>query len=353
MAQPVEPHDLKSDTFVEERLTDGELYLRLEDYLRAAILLTDIVDHYPTHRAYPEALFLLGESLFLAGDYLGARKRYAEVIDRSASRPFSPFLQPSLSRLIEIAIHTRDFDEVDGYFARLEALPSATLSVTTAYFRAKYLYNRAVPVDDVLNAPPNAAIQRVDQAASSTRARASSPSQAAPSSPCGRSTSSEPFTPSAASTSTPSPRSSASSATSPRTTRRPGRRAHLPRPRAPLLRNRTARAGARSLPSRPANLVPLRRGAVRARLDLHPYGRRRPSRARARGTVGGSARQPSQRRWQSPARRPPGADGRYDEAEAVFDEVRATFGPIRDELARNASSIPIFTRTSGRLSAKT
>jgi len=163
MANPVPPHDLKSDTFVEERLTDGELYLRLEDYLRAAILLMDIVEHYPTHRAYPEALFLLGESLFFAGDRLGARKRYAEVIDRSSDPAFSPYLQMALSRLIEIAIHTRDFREVDGYFARLEALPSATLSVTTAYFRAKYLYSRAVPIDDVLNGPPNAAIRRVDQ----------------------------------------------------------------------------------------------------------------------------------------------------------------------------------------------
>jgi tetratricopeptide (TPR) repeat protein len=35
--------------------------------------------------------------------------------------------------------------------------------VTTAYFRAKYLYNRAVPVDDVLNAPANAAIRGIDQ----------------------------------------------------------------------------------------------------------------------------------------------------------------------------------------------
>jgi tetratricopeptide (TPR) repeat protein len=163
MATRVRPHDLKSDTFVEERLTDGELYLRLEDYLRAAILLMDIVEHYPTHRAYPEALFLLGESLFLAGDYLGARKRYAEVIDRSSEPTFSPYLQMALSRLIEIAIHTRDFREVDGYFARLETLPSSTLSVTTAYFRAKYLYNRAVPVDEVLNAPPDAAIGGVDQ----------------------------------------------------------------------------------------------------------------------------------------------------------------------------------------------
>ena len=163
MATRVRPHDLKSSTFVEERLTDGELYLRLEDYLRAAILLMDVVEHYPTHRAYPEALFLLGESLFLAGDYLGARKRYAEVIDRSSEPAFSPHLQMSLSRLIEIAIHTRDFREVDGYFARLEALPSSTLSVTTAYFRAKYLYNRAVPVDDVLNAPATAAIRGIDQ----------------------------------------------------------------------------------------------------------------------------------------------------------------------------------------------
>ena len=163
LAQRVNTSDLKSDTFVEERLTDGELYLRLEDYLRAAILFTDIVDHYPSHRAYPEALFLLGESLFLAGDYLGARKRYAAVIERGDEAPFATFLQPSLSRLIQIAIHTQDFDDIDSYFARLEALPSATLTETTTYYRAKYLYSRAVSVDDVRNAPPNAAIQNLDQ----------------------------------------------------------------------------------------------------------------------------------------------------------------------------------------------
>jgi len=163
MATQVRPHNLKSATFVEERLTDGELYLRLGDNLRAAIVLTDIVEHYPTHRAYPEALFLLGEALFHGGDYLGARRRYAEVIERSSDPAFSPYIQRALARLIEIAIHTRDFREVDGYFARLEALPSSTLSVTTAYFRAKYLYNRAVPIDGVLESPPNGAIRGVDQ----------------------------------------------------------------------------------------------------------------------------------------------------------------------------------------------
>ncbi|MGD8317714.1 MAG: tetratricopeptide repeat protein [Myxococcales bacterium] len=163
MARRIPAEGLKSGTFVEERLTDGELYLRLGDYLRAAILFTDIVDHYSEHRAYPEALFLLGESLFSAGDYLGARKRYAEVIDRGSDPAFSDYLQPSLSRLIEISIHTRDFRDMDKYFARLEALPSEALSVSTAYFRAKYLYNRAVPIRDVLEAPPDASLPGIDQ----------------------------------------------------------------------------------------------------------------------------------------------------------------------------------------------
>ncbi len=164
MSRPVPVNTRKTDTFVEERLADGELYLRLEDYLRAAILFTDIVEHYQTHRAYPEALFLLGESLFLAGDTLGARRRYEEIIDRGSESAFSVYLERSLSRLIEIAIETQDFRGVDVYFARLEALPSSTLSVTTAYFRAKYLYNRAVPVDQVLNAPADRAIRGIDQA---------------------------------------------------------------------------------------------------------------------------------------------------------------------------------------------
>lgn len=164
MSRPVRVNTLKSDTFVEERLTDGELYLRLEDYLRAAILFTDIVEHYQSHRAYPEALFLLGESLFLAGDNLGARRRYEEIIDHGSDPAFSPYLEPSLARLIEIAIDTQDFRGIDVYFTQLEAIPSAALSVTTAYFRAKYLYNRAVPVNQVLNAPADRAIRGIDQA---------------------------------------------------------------------------------------------------------------------------------------------------------------------------------------------
>lgn len=138
----------RSPTYVEERLTDGELYYRLRDYVRASIIFTDIVDNFEQHRAYPDALFLLGESLFQAGDYLGARRNYRRVLDRSSDPAFRPYVQRSLGRLIEVAIHLRDFDGVDEHFQALSRLPSAEVEATTAYFRAKYLYSRAVPLEE-------------------------------------------------------------------------------------------------------------------------------------------------------------------------------------------------------------
>jgi TolA-binding protein len=149
VAEPLRGQELRSPTFVEERLTDGELFYRLQDYVRASIILTDIVDNYPQHRAYPDALFLLGESLYAAKDYLGARTRLRQLIARADETSFRPYAARSLGRLIEIAIHTRDFDGVEGYFQRLAKLPPQEVEAATAYYRAKYLYNRAVSTEDV------------------------------------------------------------------------------------------------------------------------------------------------------------------------------------------------------------
>lgn len=135
---------LRSPTHVEERLTDGELFFRLRDYVRASVILTDIVENYPAHNAFPDALFLLAESLFKANDYLGARARYRTIIERADDAKFRPYVQRALGRLIEIAIHIRDFDGVDEYFARLSKLPPSEVEAATNYFRAKYLYSRAI-----------------------------------------------------------------------------------------------------------------------------------------------------------------------------------------------------------------
>ncbi|MGF1467785.1 MAG: tetratricopeptide repeat protein [Sandaracinaceae bacterium] len=150
LREPLRRSRMRSATFVEERLIDGELFYRLQDYVRASIIFTDIVDNYPRHRAYPDALFLLADSLFRAGDYLGARTRFREVIQHSEEAPYRPYVQRALGRLIEIAIHTRNFDGVEGYFARLSRIPPSEIEATTAYYRAKYLYNRAVPTEDVI-----------------------------------------------------------------------------------------------------------------------------------------------------------------------------------------------------------
>ncbi|HEX4353887.1 MAG TPA: hypothetical protein VHZ95_13255, partial [Polyangiales bacterium] len=118
-SSPVHGAELRSATYVEERLTDGELFFRLHDYVRASIILTDICENYPKHASYPDALSLLGDSLFQAGDYLGARERYRTILDHADEPPFRSRVQPALGRLIEIAIKIRNFDGIDRYFERL------------------------------------------------------------------------------------------------------------------------------------------------------------------------------------------------------------------------------------------
>ncbi len=160
----------RSPTHVEERLTDGELFYRLQDYVRASIIFTDIVENYPQHSAYPDALFLLADSLYRAGDYLGSRTRFRQLLDRAGEPAYRPYIQRALGRLIEVAIHTRDFDGVEEYFNQLSRLPPQEVEAATNYYRAKYLYNRAVPTEDVLrdrdegDAPPALDQDRLEQA---------------------------------------------------------------------------------------------------------------------------------------------------------------------------------------------
>ncbi len=141
---PLRRSQLRSATHVEERLTDGELFFRLQDYVRASVIFTDIVDNHKKHRAYPDALFLLAESLFHAGDYLGARAHFRQVIAGAQVPAYRAYIARSLGRLIEIAIHIQNFDGVDGYFDQLSRLPPSEVQAATNYFRAKYLYSLAI-----------------------------------------------------------------------------------------------------------------------------------------------------------------------------------------------------------------
>lgn len=149
-------HMRRSPTYVEERLTDGELFFRLKDYVRSSIIFTDIVEQFPNHRAYPDAQYLLAESLFMAEDHLGARTNFRKILDRASEQSFKQYIQHTLGRLIEIAVHTNDYDGVEGYFEKLSQLPPSEVEAATSYFRAKYLYNLSVDTNDT-EAPLDAA----------------------------------------------------------------------------------------------------------------------------------------------------------------------------------------------------
>ncbi len=171
--EPLAETERRSATHVEERLTNGELFYRLQDYVRASIIFTDIVDNYASSPSYPDALYLLADSLFRAGDYLGARTRFRQIIEHSSEARFRSYVERALGRLIEIAIHTNDFEGVDEVFAQLSRLPPSDIGASTAYFRAKALYSQAVPTEDIIAAmattggePPDAsaALARIDTA---------------------------------------------------------------------------------------------------------------------------------------------------------------------------------------------
>lgn len=133
-------HEKVSGTQVEKRVADGELYFRLGDYQRAAIVFLDIADRFPNHPAYPNALFMLAESMFHSSDYYGARSRYIEILDSQANPGFSKYIAPALSRLLEISMHLQHFEGAEKYFGQLDSISGGAVQAITKYVKGKYFY---------------------------------------------------------------------------------------------------------------------------------------------------------------------------------------------------------------------
>jgi TolA-binding protein/uncharacterized coiled-coil DUF342 family protein len=128
-----------------ERFADAEIMYRGRDYSHAAVLFTDIVTNYRDTPAFANALFLLGESLYEAGDRYGARSRFREVLTHANDPLFRPWIQRSLGRLIEIALRTGDVAGMDEMFSRLNQIPPGDIEAQTTYARGKYLFLRPNP----------------------------------------------------------------------------------------------------------------------------------------------------------------------------------------------------------------
>jgi len=136
------------------RVVDAEMLYKLKNYSEAATVLLDVVEKYPNAQGYDDALVLLGDSLFQEKDYKSARHYYEMAVQKNTG---SRLEQRALQQLIEVSLHTEDFDHVDEYLKRLENIPLGQLEPSVPYVRGKYAY-RSGRYDEALvlfaNIPP-------------------------------------------------------------------------------------------------------------------------------------------------------------------------------------------------------
>lgn len=140
----------------EARIADGEMLLRTEDYERAAILFNQVIEQYADHpTAYPDALFLLGETYYASKELMSARRAYRELVSHIDEPRFAPYMGRGLARLIDVAVRLDDNATIDEVFAQMSRLPSTSAEGGIQYARGKGLYAKG----DYLGA--KAALERV------------------------------------------------------------------------------------------------------------------------------------------------------------------------------------------------
>lgn len=125
----------------EARIADGELLLRSKDYDRAAILFNQVIEQHKDHpTAYPDALFLLGETYFASQQHMSARRVYREMAAHIGERRFTPYMGKALARLVDVAVRLDDHETIDEVFAKMAQLPSSSIEGGLQYARGKGLY---------------------------------------------------------------------------------------------------------------------------------------------------------------------------------------------------------------------
>jgi tetratricopeptide (TPR) repeat protein len=131
----------------DRRVVDAQVQLSVKNYDEAATIALDVIEKYPNSRAYDDALYLLGEALFQAHDYYSARHYLQEAVTKNTgSKPE----QMALQRLVEVALHTGDYENVDSYLNRLQNVPLSAMEPTVPYVRAKYYFFRGRLDDAVM-----------------------------------------------------------------------------------------------------------------------------------------------------------------------------------------------------------
>jgi tetratricopeptide (TPR) repeat protein len=122
----------------DQRLADGELLYRTGDYARANVVLSEIIEEYPNTPAYPDALWLRGETYYASHDYLAARRDYRALVDRGTEPRFQAYLGKALARLVDVVIRVNDPPQsLAVVFEKLNQVPPAQVDAGLLYAKGK------------------------------------------------------------------------------------------------------------------------------------------------------------------------------------------------------------------------
>ncbi len=131
------PNDSSNTQQQQRRLIDAQLAFSLGDYDQAALTLFDLASRPGAEQE--TALYYLGESLFQKGDRGAAHTYFAQVvtINNYAGRHY----QPSLIRLVEIAIVQGDTAEAEASIQALDRIAPGARLPQIPYVKGKYAFS--------------------------------------------------------------------------------------------------------------------------------------------------------------------------------------------------------------------
>jgi tetratricopeptide (TPR) repeat protein len=127
----------------EQKLANGEVLYRLNDYARAMIVLSEIIEAFPDTPSYPDALWLRGETYYAAHDYLASRRDYKALVERGSEPRFQAYFGKALGRLVDVALRLNDPPEtLAPLFERFNQVPPAQVDAGLLYAKGKAYFHR-------------------------------------------------------------------------------------------------------------------------------------------------------------------------------------------------------------------
>ncbi len=127
----------------EQKLANGELLYRMNDYGRAIVVLSEVLEAYANTPSYPDALWLRGETYYAAHDYLAARRDYRMLVDHGSEPRFQAYFGRALARLVDVALRLNDPPEtLAPIFEKFNQVPPAQVDAGLLYAKGKAYFHQ-------------------------------------------------------------------------------------------------------------------------------------------------------------------------------------------------------------------